>query len=156
MDYFPRKSLSKYLVTDTIDFNKHVHNVDIFINDKWRKYGDGDIRRLFKITRRLELRFWPTRKRSQPSQGDFFVRIALQREPWMHVPVKWFFFNFFCSLIPSFYDTLKKEGADFSDPDATVRLKFVKQVYKFCSPDLGGDGLFTDVDYKKSLKIQKG
>ena len=57
MDYFPRKSLSKYLVTDTIDFNKHVHNVDIFINDKWRKYGDGDIRRLFKITRRLELRF---------------------------------------------------------------------------------------------------
>jgi hypothetical protein len=59
-------------------------------------------------------------------------------------------------LIPSFYDTLKKEGADFSDPDATVRLKFVKQVYKFCSPDLGGDGLFTDVDYKKSLKIQKG
>jgi hypothetical protein len=37
MDYFPRKSLSKYL-TDTIDFNKHVHNIDIFINDKWRKY----------------------------------------------------------------------------------------------------------------------
>jgi hypothetical protein len=25
MDYFPRKSLSKYLITDTIDFNKHVH-----------------------------------------------------------------------------------------------------------------------------------
>jgi hypothetical protein len=22
------------------------------------------------------------RKRSQPSQGDFFTRIALQREPW--------------------------------------------------------------------------
>ena len=39
-------------------------------------------RRLFRITRRLELRFWPTRKRSQPSQGDFFARIALQREPW--------------------------------------------------------------------------
>ena len=34
--------------------------------------------RLFKITRRLELRFWPTVKRSQPSQGDFFARIALQ------------------------------------------------------------------------------
>ena len=33
MDYFPRKSLSKYL-TDTIDFNKHVHDIDIFINDK--------------------------------------------------------------------------------------------------------------------------
>ena len=43
MDYFPRKSLSKYLLTDTIDFNKHMHDSDIFINDKWRKYADGDI-----------------------------------------------------------------------------------------------------------------
>ena len=50
MDYFPRKSLSKYLITDTIDFNKHVHDIDIFINDKWRKYAGGDIGRLFKIT----------------------------------------------------------------------------------------------------------
>jgi hypothetical protein len=82
MDYFPRKSLSKYLITDTIDFNKHVHDIDIFINDKWRKYAGGDIGRLFKITRWLELRFWPTRKRSQPSQGDFFTWITLQREPW--------------------------------------------------------------------------
>ena len=79
MDYYPRKSFSKYLTTDTIDFNKHVHDIDIFNNDKWRKYVGGDIWRLFKITRRLELRFWPTRKLSQPSQGDFF---ALQREPW--------------------------------------------------------------------------
>jgi hypothetical protein len=55
MDYFPRKSLSKYLITDTIDFNKHY--IDIFINDKWRKYVGGDIGQLFKITRRLELRF---------------------------------------------------------------------------------------------------
>jgi hypothetical protein len=54
MDYFPRKSLSKYL-KDTIDFNKH--DIDIFINDKWRKYAGGDIGRLFKIIRRLELRF---------------------------------------------------------------------------------------------------
>ena len=54
MDCFPRKSLSKYL-TDTIDFNKH--DINIFINDKWRKYVGGDIGRLFKITRRLELRF---------------------------------------------------------------------------------------------------
>ena len=38
MDYFPRKSLSKYLITDAIDFNKHVHDINIFINDKWRKY----------------------------------------------------------------------------------------------------------------------
>jgi hypothetical protein len=60
MDYFPRKSLSKYLIlliTDTIDFNKHVNDIDIFINEKWRKYMGGDIGRLFKITRRLELRF---------------------------------------------------------------------------------------------------
>ena len=56
MDYFSRNSLSKYL-TDTIDFNKHVHDIDIFINDKWRKYVGGDIGRLFKITRRPELRF---------------------------------------------------------------------------------------------------
>jgi hypothetical protein len=48
MDYIPRKLLSKYL-TDTIDFNKH--NIDIFINDKWRKYAGGDIERLFKIPR---------------------------------------------------------------------------------------------------------
>ena len=57
MDYFPRKPLSKYLITDAIDFNKHVHDIDIFINDNWRKYSGGDIGRLFKITRRLELRF---------------------------------------------------------------------------------------------------
>jgi hypothetical protein len=43
-------SLSKYLITDTIDFNKHMHDIDIFINDKWRKYVGGDIGRLFKIT----------------------------------------------------------------------------------------------------------
>ena len=36
--YFPRKSLSKYLM-DTIDFNKHVHDIDILINDKWKKYA---------------------------------------------------------------------------------------------------------------------
>jgi hypothetical protein len=29
MDYYPRKSLSKYLITDTIDFNKQVHVIDI-------------------------------------------------------------------------------------------------------------------------------
>ena len=57
MDYFPRKSLSKYLITDMIDFNKCVHDIDIFINDKWRKYVGSDIGRLFKITRLLELRF---------------------------------------------------------------------------------------------------
>jgi hypothetical protein len=67
-----------------------VHDIDIFINDKWRKYVGGDIGRLFKITRRLELRFWPTRKRSQPSQGDFFDRIALQREPCPNLIVQFY------------------------------------------------------------------
>jgi hypothetical protein len=57
MDYLPRKSLSKYLITDTMDFNKNMHDIDIFINDKWRKYTGGDIGRLFQITKRLELRF---------------------------------------------------------------------------------------------------
>jgi hypothetical protein len=46
MDCFPRKSLSKYLITDMIDFNKHVHDIDIFINDKWRKYAGGDSSKL--------------------------------------------------------------------------------------------------------------
>jgi hypothetical protein len=40
-----------YLITDTIDFNKHVHDIDFFINDKWRKYAGDDIGQLFKITR---------------------------------------------------------------------------------------------------------
>jgi uncharacterized protein YhdP len=34
MDYFSRKSLSKYLM-NTIDFNKY--DVDIFINGTWQK-----------------------------------------------------------------------------------------------------------------------
>jgi hypothetical protein len=45
------------LSKNTIDFNKHVHDINIFINDKWRKYVGGDIGRLFKFTRRLKLRF---------------------------------------------------------------------------------------------------
>ena len=35
MDYFSRKSLSKYLM-NTIDFNKH--DDDIFITGTWQKY----------------------------------------------------------------------------------------------------------------------
>jgi hypothetical protein len=53
MDYFSRKPLSKYLM-NIIDFNKH--DVDIFINVTWQKYA-GNIGRLFKITRLLELCF---------------------------------------------------------------------------------------------------
>jgi hypothetical protein len=53
MDYFSTKSLSKYLMNN-IEFNKH--DVDIFINGTWQKYA-GNIGRLFKITRLLELRF---------------------------------------------------------------------------------------------------
>jgi hypothetical protein len=33
-------------LTETIDFNKHVHDIDIFINDKWRKYAGGDSSKL--------------------------------------------------------------------------------------------------------------
>jgi hypothetical protein len=36
MDYFSRKSLSKYLM-NTIEFNKH--DVIIFINGTWQKYA---------------------------------------------------------------------------------------------------------------------
>jgi hypothetical protein len=46
MDCFPRKSLSKYL-TDTIDFNKHMNDIDIFINANNlfidRKFSDGSM-----------------------------------------------------------------------------------------------------------------
>jgi hypothetical protein len=51
-----KKITFKILNGYTIDFNKYVHNIDIFIHDKWRKYAGDDIGRLFKITRRLELR----------------------------------------------------------------------------------------------------
>jgi hypothetical protein len=40
MDYFSRKSLSKYFMS-TIDFSKH--DIDIFIKDAWQKYA-GAIR----------------------------------------------------------------------------------------------------------------
>jgi hypothetical protein len=50
MDYFPRKSLSKNL-TDMTDFNKHVHDINIFINDKWRKYDKNQfVDRKFSIS----------------------------------------------------------------------------------------------------------
>lgn len=52
------------------------HDINIFI--KWHV---GKIcGRLFKIPWRLELRFWQTRKWSQPSQCGFFAQIALQSE----------------------------------------------------------------------------
>ena len=53
MDYFSRKSLSKYLM-NTIDFIEN--DVDIFINGTWQQYA-GSIGRLFIITRLLELHF---------------------------------------------------------------------------------------------------
>ena len=43
MDYFSRKSLSKYLTNNMIDFNKH--DINIFINDTWKKYA-GDSSKL--------------------------------------------------------------------------------------------------------------
>jgi hypothetical protein len=55
---------------NTIEFNKH--DVVIFINGTWQKYT-GNIGWLFKITRLLKFRFWPTRNRNQPSQGNYFA-----------------------------------------------------------------------------------
>jgi len=50
MNYFSRKSLSKYLM-NMIDFNKHDN--DFFINDMWQKYvGDTS-----KIQGNLNLAF---------------------------------------------------------------------------------------------------
>jgi len=63
MDYFSRKSLSKYLI-NTIDFNKR--NIEIFINDTRQKYAD-DYSKL-----QGDFMFDPTRKQTQPSQGNFF------------------------------------------------------------------------------------
>jgi hypothetical protein len=59
-----------FKILNTIEFHKH--DVNIFINGTWQKYA-GNIGWLFKITRLLELRFWPTRNRSQPSQGNYFA-----------------------------------------------------------------------------------
>jgi hypothetical protein len=53
MDYFSRKSLSKYLM-NTIEFNKH--DIDIFINGTWQKYA-GNIGRLFKLQGYLNFTF---------------------------------------------------------------------------------------------------
>ena len=53
MNYFSRKSLSKYFMC-TIDFSKH--DIDIFINDMWQKYVSAIHIYLFKITSLLELR----------------------------------------------------------------------------------------------------
>ena len=63
---------------NTIDLIKH--DINIFINDMWQKKNAANIEWLFKITRGL--RFRPTRKRSQPSQGHFYTQFALLREPW--------------------------------------------------------------------------
>ena len=53
MDYFSRKSLSKYLMNN-IEFNKH--DVDIFINGTWQKYA-GNIGWLFKLQGYLNFAF---------------------------------------------------------------------------------------------------
>ena len=43
MDYFPRKSLSKYLIIADMIRARN-------LNDKWGKYAGGGIGQLFKIT----------------------------------------------------------------------------------------------------------
>ena len=40
------KKITFKILNGTIDFNKHVHDIEIFINDKWRKYARGDSSKL--------------------------------------------------------------------------------------------------------------
>jgi len=56
-----------------MDLNKY--NIPIFKHDTSQKYS-GDIELLFKNTRCLAFHFLSTRKRSQPSQCDFFAWIT--------------------------------------------------------------------------------
>ena len=85
MDYFPRKSLSKYL-TDTTDFNKQ--DIDIFINDKWRKYAGGHIGRIFRITRRLDQ--WESevnlhKATSWPESASNASRVHLYQDQYLFI-----------------------------------------------------------------------
>jgi hypothetical protein len=63
-------------VTIKVHNESSEHNLVIFLTDTWQKYS-GNIECLFKITRQLALCFWPTKKRSQPYEGDFFAWNAL-------------------------------------------------------------------------------
>ena len=47
----------------------------------------------------LEFRFWPTRKRSQAPQDNFFARISLNHEPWL----KYHIHYMFCDLEEIWY-----------------------------------------------------
>ena len=48
MDYFSRKSLSKYLMNTLEEFHKH--DVDIFINGTWQKYAGN----IYRVTPKLQ------------------------------------------------------------------------------------------------------
>ena len=50
-----RNGLLYKKITDTIDFNKQ--NINIFINDKWRKYMGGDIENSSKLQGDLNFTF---------------------------------------------------------------------------------------------------
>ena len=85
-------------------------------------------RRRLKITRRLELHFWPTRKRSQPSQGDFF---PLQREPWSKahhhsMRVRLMVLN------ATFYNISVKSWQSFVLVEETIDLSQVTDIIKCC------------------------
>ena len=73
MDYFPRKSLSKYL-TDTIDFNKHVHNIDIFINDKWGENTHTATLQNYKAT-------WTSLMTNEKVKSTFTRRLLCPNRP---------------------------------------------------------------------------
>ena len=87
------KKFTFKILNEYYRFNKH--DIDIFVNDTWQKYA-GKIGQFLKVSRWLELRFWPTRKCNQPWQGNFYTQIALKCEPWVLQPP--FFLSLNCKF----------------------------------------------------------
>jgi hypothetical protein len=54
-----------------------VHDTDIFINDKWRKYAGGDIGRLFKITKPT----WTSLLTNEKVKSTFTMRLLCPNRP---------------------------------------------------------------------------
>ena len=97
MEYFPRKSLSKYL-TDTIDFNKH--DIDIFINDKWRKYTGSD-----KATLQNYKATWTSLLTNEKAKSTFTRRLLCPNSPptWALRLFFCLFSSGHCDVCPSIY-----------------------------------------------------
>jgi hypothetical protein len=77
MDYFSRKSLSKYLIflINTIDFNKH--DVDIFINGTWQKYAGN----IYRMTLQNYMATWTSLLANEKSKSTF-TRQLLRPLTW--------------------------------------------------------------------------